>query len=85
MDIESQVGFVISVADENCVLKNTPPDELIYSCFEFHITQETKKGCGVLHVHLTIIEKFCLVYFLDNISCSLIFKRALLLCISAFM
>ena len=73
LDIESPFEW----PDKNySVLKNTPLDEPIYSYFEFHITKETKRGCSVLH--LTIIKKFCLVYFLDNISCSLvIFNRAL--------
>ena len=65
LDIESP----FERPNKNRVLKNPPPppDDPIYSRFEFHITQ--------LHLLLT---KFCLLYFLvDNISCSpVIFNRA---------
>ena len=77
LDIESP----FEQPDKNySVLKNTPLDKPIYSHFEFHITKETKRGCYKTKClkHVTIIKKFCLVYFLDNISYSLvIFNRAL--------
>ena len=49
LDFESPFERV----NKNHVLKNPPSpllDEPIYSPFEFHITQERKKGCGVLHL-----------------------------------
>ena len=49
LDIECPFEWL----NKNRVLKNLPPpflDEPIYTRFEFHITQERKKGCGVLYL-----------------------------------